>query len=285
MTKLVPSTARHRTGEDESGGRDAGRHDPRSAGAAARPGCYPRGARVAVWLLLVAVLTHTFLIAAWVGPNTPVRQAIGAERLRSYVVPVFEQSWMIFAPTPRRVAVNLQVRAEYIDPATGELEISAWVDLVDGEDALIAGNPFPPRMSLAARRVANTLNATMGNLNEEQVALVAGNYLTTPVSVLGERMVDAGDASVPVGTVGDYMTYDQAASHLATAYCTFTLGAEVTQVQYRTGMRYVPSYDSRSDTTLDEAEITWFSYGWRPATPLSDQELELFAPYVQMSAP
>src|SRR5690606_10171009 len=68
----------------------------------------PRWACLVVWLGVTDVLLHTFVIATWVGPSTPVREAIGTDTLRSYVHPVFDQSWRIFAPTPRRVAVNFQ---------------------------------------------------------------------------------------------------------------------------------------------------------------------------------
>lgn len=232
----------------------------------------------------MAVLLHTLVIATWVGPNTPVRQAVGDDRLRSYVIPVFDQSWMIFAPTPRRVAVNLQIRLEYVDPASDQPVITDWVDLVDGEDALIAGNPFPPRMSLAARRVANTLNAAMGDLNDAQLEAVANNYLSTPTSALGDRLMEITDASVPSGTVGTYLTYDEVATHLATLYSAAAYPEfEVTYVQFRTGMRYVPTWEPGTPRTIDDAEITWFDYGWRQPGELTDDELELFAPYLRMT--
>lgn len=244
----------------------------------------PRWAGLVVWIGIAAVLLHTLVISMWVGPNTPVRQMVGNDTLRSYVMPVFEQSWMIFAPTPRRVAVNLEIRAEYIDPATGDPVITGWTDLVDGEDALIAGNPFPPRMSLAGRRVANTLNAAMGDLNDDQLALVAANYLTTPTTVLGNQMMDVTDSSVPSGTVGTYLTYDDAATHLATLYYSASLGdVEITYVQFRTGMRYAPTWAPGAPGSIDDAPITWFDYGWRQPTHLTDDELELFAPYLRMS--
>jgi len=196
---------------------------------------------------VVTVLLHTLVIATWVGPSTPVRTAVDDDRLRSYVLPVFEQSWMIFAPTPRRVAVNLQIRFEYVDPASDEPVITDWVDLVDGEDALIAGNPFPPRMSLAARRVANTLNAAMGDLNDAQLAAVAGNDLATP-SVLGDRIRDVTDAGVPSDTIGTYLEHDEIATHLATPYFAAPYPErELLHVQVRTGVRH--GWPSRPATT------------------------------------
>lgn len=244
----------------------------------------PRWAGLVVWLGVTAVLLHTFVIATWVGPSTPVREAIGTDTLRSYVHPVFDQSWRIFAPTPRRVAVNFQVRAEYVDPATGERVRTEWFDLVDGEDSLIQGNLFPPRMSLASRRIANRLHSAMDDLNDRQLELVAANFLTTPIAELGDLMMDATDSSVPRGTVGNYMTYDAVATHLATLFHRAALGdVEITHVQYRTGRRYVPTWEPGSARTVDDASITWFDYGWRQPAEVTDDELALFAPYLRMS--
>ncbi|WP_420113938.1 DUF5819 family protein [Pseudactinotalea sp.] len=236
-----------------------------------------------LWIGICVVLVHTLIIATYVGPTTPVRTLIGSDTLRSYALPVFDQSWRIFAPTPRRIAVNLEVRAEYIDPASGETVRTGWVDLVEGEDSLIAGNPFPPRISLAARRVANNLNTVMGDLNAAQRELINASYLTTPIADLGTTLVDRTDSSVPTGAVGRYMTYDAAATHLATLYWTAHLGndVELQHVQYRTGRRSVPTWAPGAPGSIDDASIGWTTYGWRALRVLSEDELALFSSYLR----
>lgn len=104
-------------------------HSEQPDGAAAPPAAVPPIARNLVWPLIIAVLAHTFLIATWVGPSTPIRQAIGTETLRSYVLPVFEQNWRLFAPDVRRQEHGLEIRASIVHQQ-GEREMSEWVDLV-----------------------------------------------------------------------------------------------------------------------------------------------------------
>ncbi len=240
-------------------------------------------ARLVLWPLVAVVLVHTFFIALWVGPDTPVREAVGADRLRSYVMPAFEQNWRIFAPTPRRIAVGLDVRARLVDPRTGEETTTEWVHLVDGEDALIRGNPFPPRMALAARRTANHLITRTGELNAEQRRQVEANYLTTPVEELRGRL-NRGEGDSPGGpsTVNAYMRYDAVATALATSYASAAFDGDVTHVQYRATRRYTPDFERRHERDIDDVEPTVYEYGWRPATELDDQVAELFTPYVRV---
>lgn len=239
-----------------------------------------RRARLVLWPLLALVLVHTLIIAMWVGPSTPVRTMIGTDTLRSYVMPVFEQNWRIFAPTPRRIAVELEVRALIRDDETGEEQLSEWVNLVNGEDSLIRHNPFPPRLALAARRTANHLDSRMGDLSEGQRVQVEANYFTTPVAELRDRMLaveddDAGGANA----VDGYLRYDAVASALATYYLAGTWSDEVTHVQYRTSVRYTPSFEQRHERDLDDADRRYREYGWRPASEVSEQAVELFMSY------
>jgi len=240
-------------------------------------------ARLVLWPLVAVVLVHTLLIALWVGPDTPVRKTVGEDRLRSYVMPAFEQNWRIFAPTPRRVAVELDVRARLVDPATGQETTTDWVSLVDGEDSLIRGNPFPPRMALAARRTANHLVTRTRELNAEQRRQIEADYLTTPVAELRDRL-NRGQGDSPAGpsTVNAYLRYDAVATALATSYAAAAHDGEVTHVQYRTSRRFTPDFDERHERDIDDVEPTVYAYGWRPASELGEETAELFAPYVRV---
>ncbi len=237
-------------------------------------------ARIVLWTLVVVVLVHTGLIALWVGPTTPVREAVGVSTLRGYVMPVFEQNWRIFAPTPRRIAVELDVRAQVLDPVTGEETTTDWVHLVAGEDELIRGNPFPPRMALAARRTANHLINRADDMNAEQRRQVEAHYLTTPVAELRGRLLDAeGDSPAGPSAVASYMRYDAVATALASYYFTHTLDGEVTHVQYRATRRFTPSFAQRGERDIDDAERTVFDFGWRQAVDVEPGIAELVAPY------
>ncbi|MEE6281768.1 DUF5819 family protein [Georgenia sp. MJ170] len=254
----------------------------RSNGPAVTGGEIPvtRRARLVLWPLIAVALVHTLFIGLWVGPSTPVKEAIGADVVRSYVMPVFDQNWRIFAPTPRRAAVELDVRAMVRDAETGEERISDWVPLVDGEDSLIRGNPFPPRLSLAARRVANHLNTRMGDMSAGQRTQAEASYFTTPIAELRERLLAVDDdGAAGASTVDGYLRYDSVATSLATYFAVATWSEETTHVQYRSSIRYTPSFNDRHERDIDDAERTYREYGWRPAAAVTAETAALFESY------
>src|SRR5690625_6028180 len=63
----------------------------------------------------MVVLVHTAIVALWAGPSNPIKDAVGPQRVREYVNPVFEQNWNIFAPTPKRVMTDLDFRLRVKD--------------------------------------------------------------------------------------------------------------------------------------------------------------------------
>ena len=73
-----------------------------------------KGRRAVVVGIAVIAVVHSVLVMVWVMPTNPIRDAIGADRVSRYInngVVPFEQSWSVFAPTPRRGGENVQVRA------------------------------------------------------------------------------------------------------------------------------------------------------------------------------
>lgn len=232
-------------------------------------------------MLVVAV--HTFLIALWAAPTNEITKAVGQDTVRSYVMPWFQQNWRIFAPTPRRVAVELDVRAYVIDPSTGEGRVTEWLSLVDAEDELIRHNPFPPRTALAARRTANHLNNAVGDMNEAQRERVAWNYFETPVTELRQTLLNVeGDSPASRSVINSYMRYDAVATALASYAAHIHWDGEIARVQYRTTKRYVPAFADRAERDIHDARRISYDYGWRAAVPLTEQQVALFEPYARL---
>lgn len=242
----------------------------------------PSAARFLVWPLLVLVLIHSLLVATWAAPGTPVREEIGADNLRSYILPTFEQNWSIFAPNPRRVAVTFEVRAQMQDPSSGDTYTTDWVDLVEGEDQEIRHNFFPSRTSGMARRTADRLHNARANMNETQIEWVEANFVETPIEDLasGLRDVSGGAGATQIN---NYMTADQVAVNLATGYARYAWEGEVVHVQFRTSTRPAPSYQNRHEQTVDDTNPTVREYGWRAPAEISDHELEYFERYAQQA--
>lgn len=240
----------------------------------------PEGARALTWPLVALVLIHTLIIGLWVAPSTPARDAVGQDRVRGYVQPWFSQNWSIFAPNPRRVAVTFEIRAIVEDPDTAETVHTDWVDLIDNEDGIVAGNPFPARTAKISRRTADRLHSAISDMNTEQRDWLKASYTDTPVDQLRERLADV-DGGAGAADINRYMTADAAATRIATGAAENIWGedGEVLHVQYRTSTRPAPSWDDE-ERTVDDTTRTEREYGWRAATDLTEEEIASFAPYL-----
>ena len=133
----------------------------------------PRPSRRAVVLGLAAVvMLHSLLVMIWVMPVNPFRDAIGQQRLASYINPYFEQSWSVFAPTPRRGGENVKIRAFIGDPESKNGVVTEWFDITTDEDARVKYLVNPSRFHSATRRLGGNLNASLGKFNDAQRRLL-----------------------------------------------------------------------------------------------------------------
>lgn len=238
----------------------------------------PPTARWIGYPLAALVLIHTLVIAIWVAPMTPIREEIGDERVRSYVMPWFEQNWSIFAPNPRRTAVTFEVRALTVGE-DGENEPTEWIDLVDLEDDIVSGNPAGTRTSKLTRRTADRLHSSLSHMNDTQLEWIDANYVETPISTLRERLLDV-EGGTGEHHVDRYLEADASATAVATAVAERTVEGEILHVQYRTSTRGAPSWDNRDNEDLDERSPNYRDYGWRTPTDLSQDQLDLFDHYL-----
>lgn len=235
-------------------------------------------ARILSILVIAAVLIHTVLIALWVAPMTPAREQFGNDRLRSYVMPWFEQNWSIFAPNPRRTAVTFEVRFIYED-TDGQSHTTEWLDLVEVEDDIVARNPLGSRTSKITRRLADRMHSARSHMNDEQRNWLEANYFETPIDQLRSRLlaVDGGTGSHHVDR---YLQADYAATSIATAVAERFQPEIVNRVQYRTSTRQAPTWENRHDQDLDDQRRSYRNYGWRAPIDLTQQQLDAFDTYL-----
>ncbi|MVT27661.1 hypothetical protein GNZ21_15090 [Nesterenkonia alkaliphila] len=194
-------------------------------------------------------------------------------------MPWFEQNWSIFAPNPRRTAVTLEVRA-LVEDETGERSTTEWVDLVEIEDQIVAGNPLGTRTSKITRRLADRMHSARANLNDDQVEWLDANYVETPVETLRSRLLDV-EGGTGEHHVDRYMQADHAAVWIATAVAEHLHQEQIIHVQYRTSTRPAPGWAVREERDLDDQNRNYRDYGWRSPADLAENELELFEHYLQ----
>lgn len=241
------------------------------------------GRRSVVWLLTAVALVHSVLIMLWVMPDNPTRQAVGAERLASYINPYFEQSWSVFAPTPRRGGENVVIRAYVGDPDKPEdAKVSPWFDITADEDARIKYLANPSRIHSATRRVGGNLNATIAGFTPQQTTLIRGNYVQDPVSVLSKRLREINRAGpAGVARVKEFDTNQEIMTRFVSMYAKARWGKDVTLVQMRVGHRSVPNFNVRHDQKFLDVPFTYYVFGWRNVIAAPADAQAAFDKYVE----
>jgi hypothetical protein len=245
--------------------------------AAARPRY-----RWVVELLLVVVVVHSIVLALWLSPSSPLRDAAGDARLASYVDPYFQQGRDVVGIGTQQVDESFSVRAFVAPDGGGKGSVTSWVDVTRLDTRANEHALGPERVHLIARRLATNLNLAMFNLSETQRRIVrklTADDLPSSVTVALEK------AGGRPAAVRFFQAYDQMATQFASLYAESRWADEgrVVQVQFRVGRRTVPPYAKRASTSLDDVPFLDFSFGWRRAFRGSLEARETFDSYVERS--
>lgn len=244
------------------------------------------GRRGIVWGIAFVAALHSFLIMLWVMPINPIRDAVGNERLTTYInndfFP-FEQSWSVFAPTPRRGGENVVVRAFIGDPEQGTGKLTNWFDITTDEDARIKYLVNPSRIHSATRRLGGNINSSMAGLSERQRLLTRGNYVQTSPQVLYTNMLKLNqNGAVGKESVSGYAQNEVMLTRFVSMYATARWGDDISMVQYRVGHRSVPNYSQRRDENFLDVPFEYYSFGFRKAIPAPTKDAQAaFERYVE----
>jgi Family of unknown function (DUF5819) len=247
------------------------------------------GRRGVVWAIAVIAAIHSFLIMLWVMPVNPIRDAVGQERLASYInndyFP-FEQSWSVFAPTPRRGGENVVVRAFIGDPSKGTGKVTDWYDVTADEDVRIKYLVNPSRIHSATRRMGGNINAAVPGLTEAQRLQLRGNYVETSPKVLYQRLVKLQPKGRSTSDLTGYIQNDEMLTRFLTMYATARWGEGISMVQFRVGHRSVPAFSTRHDVNFRDVPFTYYTFGWRRAIPAPTADAQrAFERYVEDAPP
>ncbi|MFF1496562.1 DUF5819 family protein [Streptomyces sp. NPDC058304] len=122
-----------------AGGRGGG---PHAYGGEPGPrGPLKAGTGTVVVLCLATALAHVVLVFLHVAPRNPVSQ-LYSRPINTWVYPLFEQNWRLFAPDPESANRQISARTRRTAPDGAE-EVSGWFDLSAVDDSAVEHNPFP----------------------------------------------------------------------------------------------------------------------------------------------
>lgn len=248
--------------------------EPRDEGSAR-----PRH-RWVIELLLVVVIGHSLVLALWLAPANPVRDAVGERRLASYVNPYFQQGRDVAGIGAHRVDESFSVRAFVVPDGKVRGEPTEWVDLTDLGNRATRHDPTPARTHLIARRLATNLNQSMFGLTREQRTVVRRLKADDLPGVVTTKLQAAGGRADAVRL---FQTADQMATQFASLYAQSRWDGRVVQVQIRVGRRTVPPYSARHRKSVDEVDFQLFSFGWRRAVTGSAEARAIFDSYAKQN--
>ena len=227
----------------------------------------PSGGRRAVVLAIAAVaVVHSVLVALWVMPSNPIRDAVGSGRVDAYInngIVPFEQSWSVFAPTPRRGGENVQVRAYNGETGT----TTDWFDITADEDTRILHVPNPSRIHAVTRRLGGGANEQLADLTATQLDLVSSDEPSRREML---RLLP-----------DDYVDLDEMLTRFGSMYAVARWGDGVTQVQVKIGHRRVPAFAIRARADFLDVPFTYRTIGWRKAVRGDADAQAAFDGYVE----
>ncbi len=231
-------------------------------------------------LMVVAMLLtafHLFASFLWIAPASALRQVIPGNLLSEYMIPLWGQSWSVFAPEPINGDYFFDVRAVVRTPEGAE-EITQWVRASAVELDHSTYRPFPPRSAGLAIGVASDLKGSWEKLSDDHKAIVNLDYFKGEDSVdrLKAKMQEYGD---PEGVINGYLQDEHKASAYATQVAKAIWGDDVVRVQYQASRQNVVPFGQRNERGAKRPPVQVVPTGWRALTYEEHQSDEEFAKY------
>lgn len=157
---------------------DSGRGTDSPRGISGPPRPLSAGTGAAVALCLAVTLVHVLLVFLYVAPRNAISNAY-SQQVNSWVRPVFEQNWRLFAPNPQSVNRQISARVRQTEP-DGTVQVSGWIDLSAEDDSAVKHSVFPSHTAQNMLRQAwNSYLKSHGGDNQprSERALMIEKYL------------------------------------------------------------------------------------------------------------
>ncbi|MGO1318998.1 MAG: DUF5819 family protein [Galactobacter sp.] len=225
---------------------------------------------------------HVFASFLWIAPAGPARNVIPGDALSNYMLPVFGQSWSVFAPEPINGDNRMFVRAVV---KAGDEEITKdWIPVTDIETQMMTHKLFPARAAGQSISLASDYRSAYQKLDNEQQRIAGLNYynddwsnrlsstLKDPVDKNGKKVITENAGMVP-----GYIEADFRAVRYSTQVARAVWGKDVVRVQYRMERQNVIPFAQRNDANAERPEVQYTPTGWRGIQVAAHQNDEDFA--------
>lgn len=230
-------------------------------------------ARATALVVALVVVFHGAMTAIYNVPWPKVRdQTLLGAVADSYMEPLFQQDYRIFAPNPISDDRYLLVRAWLTTPSGGT-RITEWVNVTSAEISTTHRRLLRKQFTiLGVERLVPAFQA----LTEEQQDIADENWHESGFPGLREALLDASP-----GTEAAVDRFIRASEYL-TAYGTqvaYTMwdADDVVAVQIQGVYEPVVRWDDREDPNAQRPTSTIINPGWRPPLEFGGQDREKFA--------
>ncbi|MGO3886097.1 MAG: DUF5819 family protein [Mycetocola sp.] len=223
--------------------------------------------RVVLYIAVALTAWHVFASFLWIAPSAPLREVVPGKALSSYMLPMFGQSWSVFAPEPINGDYRLDVRA-VVDGETTE-----WVNATDVEISMIRYNLFPPRAGIQSTDVSSQFKGAWDKLSDDHKVIVELNYFKDDWE---ERLEDKLLSYESEDVVAPYMKQEHRATAYASQVALAIWGDDVEQVQYRASRQNIIPFAERNNPDAERPAVQNAPTGWRGVVINDGQSVENF---------
>ena len=239
-----------------------------------------------VWIRIVAAVCvlltawHIFATFLWVAPASGLRDLVPGKTLSNYMLPVFGQSWSVFAPDPINGNVTIKVRAIL---GGDEKKPTDWVNATEAELDMTHHNLFPPRATMLGLQQATEYKQSFDKLTAAQKKTVAAGYYKG--ENWQERLEKAITAGVATGATKaasekntkTFLAQERRTAAYATQVAKAVWGSSVTAVQFQVSRQNVTPFADRDRPDAKPPAVTVLDSGWRGTFVFPGQNESLFS--------
>lgn len=233
--------------------------------------------RIIIALAVLFTAFHVFASFLWIAPSSQLRDVVPGNMLPGYMIPMFGQSWSVFAPNPINGDYRLQVRAVAGDD--GQDLTTDWVNATDAEMALHMRHLFPPRGAMSATDISSRFKNAFDKLNSSQQEVAGlGYYKGEDWSQrLEDALIKNAGKDQNQQVVTRFIEIDRITTAYASQVAYAMWGADIKQVQFVVSRQNVVPFAERNNPQAERPAPQVVPTGWRGVIEEPGQSREKFA--------
>ncbi len=191
------------------------------------------------------------------------------------MMPLFGQSWSVFAPAPVNGDYTVRVRAQL----DGSKAATEWVDATAVESRMLRHHISPARAAILSGIQARDYKKTFDKLEKAQKDVVAAGYFKGDdwLSRLGHSLNAAAESKAEKRSAKAHIESEKTTTAYATQVAHAVWGDSVNHVDFQVSRQNVIPFEQRHDPDAKRPKAVVISTGWRGQYTMPGQNQGRFA--------